>query len=490
MGQPRPRKIRLGDGAERRTGLRPRDDQGVHLRAAVLQRQTGDEAVAEVFAVVPLRGAGRDQRHAVRRMPQNRHLRQHAAAMVGEIGQPDPARRGQPPGDQAEQPLVGAPTGQLEPREARKVEDADAVPDRLAFRPDARLPRPGAVPGAGRRLAGVVARRREPVRPLPAVVGAHPPARRPDPRMDRRQSPVGPGGPAMPREMHGVFVAVDLPGLGEAVVGIGVPGETARIAGPHVPFGGALGHPFGKHLAGPARLSDPEGEDAGLERVRDARHRPDQRVAVGRVGDRTVDDFGQPGLGQNGHAPDGVGDVRLQPVEIVRKQLKAEILRKRVLGPDPVRATVALVGAKIETGLLLPQVIGHVHVAQQRQLPPGRFRPVPNGRNLLEHEILVAHDRHRHRAASEGQEPVADAPGVVSCGVDDELAADVALLRMDHPFVARAADPSRRPEPLDPGAQSASPPGERLGQLRGVHVPVRRIVKRPGDVVGFEERVA
>jgi hypothetical protein len=116
------------------------------------------------------------------------------------------------------------------------------------------------------------------------------------------------------------------------------------------------------------RLRDAEGEDAGLIGVRHPRHRSDERVAVGRVGDRAVDDLGQPRLAQHRHAGHGVGDVGLQPVEVVWVKLEAEVLRQGVVGRRPMRAGVTLVGAEVEAVLFLPQVVGHVHVAQERQL--------------------------------------------------------------------------------------------------------------------------
>jgi hypothetical protein len=60
------------------------------------------------------------------------------------------------------------------------------------------------------------------------------------------------------REMHAVFVAIDLHALGDAIVLVGEVGEAARVAGPHVPLGLALGHPFGQHLAGAAALAMPK----------------------------------------------------------------------------------------------------------------------------------------------------------------------------------------------------------------------------------------
>src|SRR3989338_5236454 len=74
--------------------------------------------------------------------------------------------------------------------------------------------------------------------------------------------------------------------LFHAIILILEPRKAARIAGPHVPFGRPLGDPFRQHLARTPRLTDAKGEHASLERVGNPRHRADQRVAVGRIGDR------------------------------------------------------------------------------------------------------------------------------------------------------------------------------------------------------------
>ena len=118
------------------------------------------------------------------------------------------------------------------------------------------------------------------------------------------------------------------------------------------------GDPFGQHLAGAAGLGDAEGEDAGLEGVGHAGHRPDQRVAVGRIGDRPVDDLGQAGRAEDRHARDGVVEIVFQPLEIVGEKLEGEIVRHRIVVADPVRAAIALIGAEVHAVLFLPQIVG------------------------------------------------------------------------------------------------------------------------------------
>ncbi len=113
--------------------------------------------------------------------------------------------------------------------------------------------------------------------------------------MDGRQFLVRGGGPAVPWEMHGVFVAVDFHTFGDAVVVVGVIGVTTRIASPHVPFGCPIDDPFSQHFASAAALGNTEGEDAVFKGVFHAGHGADQGQTVGRIGDRAVDDAADAG---------------------------------------------------------------------------------------------------------------------------------------------------------------------------------------------------
>ena len=186
------------------------------------------------------------------------------------------------------------------------------------------------------------------------------------PAVDRRQALAAAGRPFVVREVHGVFVTVDLHALLVGMVLVGVSREAARVAAPHVPFRAAFDDPFGEHLAGTARLGDAEGEDAGFVSVRHARHRTDERVAVRRVGDRPVDDLVDAGGTENRHPFHRILDIPFEPVEIVRIKLEGKILRHRIVRRRPVRTAIALVGAEIEAEFFLAQIIGAVDVAQQR----------------------------------------------------------------------------------------------------------------------------
>ena len=137
------------------------------------------------------------------------------------------------------------------------------------------------------------------------------------------------------------------------------------------------------------------------------------------------------------------------------------------------RAAVALIGAKVEAVLLLPQVVGAVDIAQQRQLVAHLLRPGLKLGDGVEQHVLVAHHHHRHVAA----EPFADLAGVIARRVHHDFAADLALGGLDHPFAALAPHAGRRAEPLDPRAHLPRALGQRLRQLRRVDVAVIGIIQ-------------
>lgn len=78
--------------------------------------------------------------------------------------------------------------------------------------------------------------------------------------------------------------------------------------------------------------------------------------------------------------------------------------------------------------------------------------------DLLEHEVLVAHHRHRQGASAEGAERRGHPLGVVADRVRHDLAADVALFSVDDPLAPLARHAGRGAEAVDPCAQAARPP--------------------------------
>ena len=71
-------------------------------------------------------------------------------------------------------------------------------------------------------------------------------------------------------------------------------------------------------------------------KIRQARCGADQRIAVGSVGDRPVDDAGDADRAQDRHAPARILDIALQPVQLIAPELEREIFRHAV-EPMPVR---------------------------------------------------------------------------------------------------------------------------------------------------------
>src|SRR5210317_1308606 len=130
----------------------------------------------------------------------------------------------------------------------------------------------------------------EPIRAFPSVIGPHLAAFGDHLIMCWGQFLVPCGGPSVPWEMHGVFVAIDLHAFGNAVVVIGVIGVTASITRPHIPFGVPLGDPFGQDFARTATLGDAKCKYTCLKRVFDPRHWPDQRQSIWGIWDRAVND--------------------------------------------------------------------------------------------------------------------------------------------------------------------------------------------------------
>ena len=287
-------------------------------------------------------------------------------------------------------------------------------------------------------------------------------------------------------KLHRVFVAIDLLALGQTIGLILIPGEAARITGPHVPLGRPFGHPFRQNLARAPRLTDAKGEGASLIGIRHPRHRPNQGVAVGRIRDRPVDHLGQPRRAQQRHPRHGIGDIPLQPLQIVGEQLEREIRRKGVVCRHPMRPAVPLIGPQIEPVLLLPQVIRRIHIAQQRQLLARRLR---QGRDLghrVEQHVLMAHHHHRQVAP----EPFRHFARVIARRVHHHVAANFPLRRRHNPLIPNPPHPQGWTKPLNPPPQRPRALGQRLGQLRRINVAVIRVVQCPRQVMGFQKRIA
>ena len=208
------------------------------------------------------------------------------------------------------------------------------------------------------------------------------------------------------------------------------------------------------------------------------------RVAVRRVGDRTVDDARDAGVGEHRYALAGVEDLRLEAVEVGGPQLVGELVGDAV---EPHRGRLPLVRAEDVAVALLAQVVRRVGVAQERQLVGERGELG----DLLGDEVLVRHRHDRQVAAEERH----DLAGAVAGGVDHDLALGAGLgvrgARGDDPSAVGALlETDHALGAADARAHRAGAARHRLRHLRGVDVAIERVPQRALEVVGAQQRVA
>ena len=153
------------------------------------------------------------------------------------------------------------------------------------------------------------------------------------------------------------------------------------------------------------------------------------------------------------------------------------------------RFAVPLVWPEVQAVFVLAQVIGNVHVAQERYLVTFLFGPSLQFWDLTGEEVLVGHNHHRHGATTERFEHLAHALRVVARAVHDIFTPDVAFFSFHNPFVTVAIDARDRAETFDAATGVARPFRERLCQLSRVNVTVKRVPHATQNVVSFHERV-
>ena len=253
-------------------------------------------------------------------------------------------------------------------RKPRQIQNPCRIAHRLAFGLDRRIPSPFALPGLAARSRGVIPCPRIPKRALPTVKRAILRAKGQGAVMHSAQFLVAPLGPSEMREVHGIFMAINLHALFDTVVLILKAGKAARIARPHIPFGRPLGDPFGQHLARPARLADAKGKDTSLKRIWHTRHRPKQRQPIGRIGNRAIDHARNTGRAKNWHPCARIFNIPFQPFQIVIIKLERKIIRHRVIRRQPMRPTVFFIRAKEQPIFFLAQIIRAIRITKQRKL--------------------------------------------------------------------------------------------------------------------------
>src|SRR5262249_14122726 len=129
----------------------------------------------------------------------------------------------------------------------------------------------------------------------------------------------------------------------------------------------AFDDPLGELPARTARGGDAEAVSFVEPHVADAPGGPNERTAIGCVGDRAVDDVLDPAVLECRHAARGSLHVRHQAVEIAGEETAAEPLGHPVGEP---RRRAFLVGPQYPAHALLAQVIGGVRLAHPLDIDP------------------------------------------------------------------------------------------------------------------------
>ena len=298
----------------------------------------------------------------------------------------------------------------------------------------------------------------------------------------QRRSPQGPPSRALLiREGRGVFVLVDLNGLGHGVFGGGVVVITTTVQRPQIPLGFAMHHPLRQRFASAAALGDAEAKRVAVKEVAQARLRADVGVAIGRVGDRPVHTPLDARAGKRRNPRHRILNIFFQTLEIVVPKLIGKVVRHAV---QPHRRGFPLVGTQDEAFALLAQVIRGIRVAQQGQAG------VATGckfRHIFCYQVLVRHHNRRQMPPHHGHHLT----GTEARGIHNDFGGDLALVRGHQPFAIGLLRQGGYPGvAADRATQQPRFPRQGLGQLRGINVAIQRIPQRALQVVGFDQRVA
>ncbi len=385
--------LRVGELGEQLAGPRPGEHEAAARGRDVAQadRAVGRQQALEVVAVVALGGAGADDVVVVLAKLGDRELGADAAALGQCVAQRDPPGLGRHlVGDQVVEPGLGARAGDLVLGERRQVDDADL----LAHQPHlvADVLEVVRAPEAPHVLA-LDARRREPVGALPAVALAE---HRAHPRqlvVDRARLGGARVRALLVGEMDREDVAVGLLVLLHHVALGGVRTEAARVHREHVDARLALDDPLRQLPARAAGRRDAEAVALVEPQVAHVPGGADQRAAVRRVGDRSVDDILDAAVLECRDTALRRLDVRQQPLEVALEQALAEPVGNAV---GKARRRAGLVGPEDPAEALLAQVVGLVGLAQHRELAPAALPVGLQLRRLVIDDVLVLDRDRRH----------------------------------------------------------------------------------------------
>jgi hypothetical protein len=329
-----------------------------------------------------------------------------------------------------------------------------------------------------RRLHGLVAGGREPVRPLPPeLVSVHRVGGL-QPRMQRAAARVAADAGLRVGPCHVVIAAV---AFHRALVHEALDrvrrAEAAHVERPQIHAWIAIDDPVGHHPARAAGGRDAGGKPAAQVEIVELGGEPDDRLAVGGDRDRAVDQLADPDLVQHRNAHRRGLRERLETVEVRLQEFRTEVGTNAVVPP---RRRVRFPSADRERARLRLDVEIVIGIAQRRQ--SGR-----NLRRLLGDVVLVLDGAGSDPRADHGRDVAAPHAG----RIDDAFGFDVALVgdhARDSPSVLfQCGDVHVLHDTHTAGARARGVSG---GEARRIDVTVAGDPRRADDTGRVEQRKA
>ena len=272
----------------------------------------------------------------------------------------------------------------------------------------------------------------EPVRPLPSMHAPEHRAARGLSLVNRGHTEWTSCRPFLEGKVNTELKAEALPGLRDAVVTVRVAAEPPGIDCQRVHRRCAVDHPVGEEAAGAPAFHHPHARPRAQPRAVEAEGRTNKRIRVGRERDRPVHNRLDAGGRKRGHPLHGHRDDGLDPLQIRRQQLHAELRWNAVHTP---RASVRFVGTDDEAVAFLAQVPAFLRVADHRELRLPSCRTGGDLRHVGGDQVLVQHRHHRQVQPYH----LADFAAPGSRCVDDVRRPDGAPVGMDDPCARCAA---------------------------------------------------
>ena len=268
-------------------------------------------------------------------------------------------------------------------------------------------------------------------------------------------------------------------------VGVGLAGPVAEardIHRPDIHAGVAVDHPVGEREADAAALAEAGHHAAGAPVTLQPAHRADQRIAVGREGERPVDDPLDARVLERREMLEADLERGRDAVDVGLQQLVAEGPGRRMLRPG---LAGLLVGAHEHAAAFLAQVELAVEVDGVQHLLAGRAVDLGDLGHVLGDEVHVLHREHRMLAADH----VAHLARPETACVDHMLGVDLAAVGDHAPGAVGVLDQLLDlGEALDVRAELARGLGVGLRGAGRVEMAVDHRFERTDEAGGVEQR--